>query len=150
MVKVCSLELYHFQVIVIVYSWHGHIMVMRWSWHCHAIWAKIISWSFYDPIKDTSCSCQDHCTVTLWALHSHTVTTTILTSLGNHLMGLRPIYERGTGRALVSGHIMGINRHSWSFMTISLPCLGCLKVVLGSLCKVITGSWLIIPRQSQL
>ena len=50
---------------------------------------------------------------------------------------------------VIGDHII-INAHLCSFMSISLSCLGYLKVPRYLLFKVISWSWLIIPRQSQV
>ena len=103
------------------WQWNNHEMAMRWPWHHGHV--LLVSWS--------------------WDGHFMIMSLSVL-----HYA--RIVSLSWYGRTLVSGHNIIINGHLWSFMRISLPCLHYLKLVLRSLFKVITGSWLIIPRQSQV
>ena len=106
-------------------KWHCHEMTITWVWHYgHAL---LMPWSWYD----------------------HRVIMPLL-MLGCARIMWWSCYHRDMVVHWSLVIIFVINGHLWSFMSISLPCLCYLKVVPRSLFKVITGSWLIIPRQSQL
>ena len=125
----------------IVWLWYDHNRTMRWIWY---IWCDN-NMTMALPINDhamtmTPWSCPSHVMVIRWYLYDHVILSSLLCR--DHVISWY-------GHALVSGHNMVINSYLWSFMSISLPSLVFLKVVLQSLFKIITGSWLIMTRQKQ-
>ena len=125
---------------------YGHDRTLGWIWHIWCDNNMIMALPINDRNMSMSLwSCPSRVMVMVWSSCVHAIVSA-WSSQDRVMIVLSSCYSH----TLVIGHNMVIDGHSWSFMGISLPCLGYLKVMPRSLLKVITGSWLIKPRQKQV